>query len=166
MSLKIIIGGLTILSILAVVVFIYFISKSEQTKFQPINYSSSNQDRPRITAPELFFDFGKMKVTDSKETEFKIKNLGTKPLQLYNPSTSCGCISGQIIYAGKTSNEFNMHSQANLVWEIAPNTEFTLKAIYRPSIMPQYGSVEREVYLFTNDPTQTKLVFKVKAFVE
>lgn len=166
MSLKIIVGGLTILSILAVVVFIYFISKSEQDKFQPTNYSSSDQDRPRIITPELFFDFGKMKVKDIKETKFKIKNTGSKPLELYNPSTSCGCIAGQIIYAGKTSNEFNMHSQANLVWEIAPNTEFTLKAIYRPSIMPQYGSVEREIYLSTNDPSQTKLVFKIKAFVE
>lgn len=110
-------------------------------------------------------DLGTIKVADQKETEFTIKNIGTKPLQLSNMSSSCHCTFGQFIYQGKTSDEYGMSTVSDVLTPIAPNTEAMVKVIYRPYIMPVYGLVEREVYLSTNDPNNPKLVFQVKAVV-
>lgn len=76
------------------------------------------------------------------------------------------CTVGQVIYQEKASQEFGMHSQSNYVAEIAPGKEATIKVTYRPYLMPVYGYVEREVYMATNDPLNSKLVFKVTATVQ
>lgn len=118
-----------------------------------------------LDSTERFFDFGKIKVTDVKQKDFILTNSGTKPLQILNINSSCGCTTGQIIYNGQTSKEFGMHSQSGYVTEIDPNTSATVRVIYRPATMPVFGSVQREVYLTTNDSEKEKLVFAVKAYV-
>jgi len=87
-------------------------------------------------------------------------------LQLYNITSSCSCTFGQLIYDDKTSKEFGMHSVSDYLSDIAPNTEAKVKVIYRPSIMPVYGPVERELYISTNDPNKTRLVLQVKTIVQ
>ena len=59
-----------------------------------------------------------------------------------------------------------MHAKSDDVIEIAPGKQALVRVIYVPSIMPVYGSVEREVYLNTNDPNSPKLTFKVIANVK
>lgn len=59
-----------------------------------------------------------------------------------------------------------MHAQSDDVFEIAPNTQATLRLTYRPFTMPVYGALTREVYVTTNDPSNPKLVFQIKTFVE
>lgn len=118
-----------------------------------------------LDSTERFFDFGKIKVSDVKQKDFILTNSGIKPLQILNINSSCGCTTGQIIYNGETSKEFGMHSQSGYVTEIAPNTSATVRVIYRPATMPVFGSVQREVYLTTNDSEKEKLVFAVKAYV-
>lgn len=129
-------------------------------------YSATDKDRPIVETPRTQADLGEMKVSDTKQEDFEIKNTGTKPLQILNVNSSCNCTSGQIIYNGTTSKEYGMHAQSGYVTDIAPGSSATVRVIYRPSIMPVYGPVEREVYVTTNDPKKENLVFTIKANVK
>lgn len=122
-------------------------------------------DRPIAETPDSLFDFGEIKVSDTKEKEFVLKNTGTKPLQILNINSSCGCTTGKISYNGTETKEWGMHAQSGYLLDIAPSTQAIVKVIYRPFQMPVYGAVEREVYITTNDPVRNRLIFAVKAYV-
>lgn len=165
MNKNIIIGGVILLII--ILIGSYFLLAGGQSQTVKIaSYATSDKERPNVEVKTTSSDMGQIKVSDQKESEFTIKNVGSKPLQLSNISSSCGCTVGQVIYEGKTSREFGMHSQSDLVAEVAPQKIATVKVIYRPYVMPVYGLIEREVYVSTNDPEKPKLVFKVKAVVK
>lgn len=124
-------------------------------------------DRPQAETGQVLYDLGEIKVSDVKQQDFSLKNIGNRPLQILNVNSSCGCTAGQIIYQGVTSKEYSMHAQGSgYVTEIAPGDEAVVRLIYRPAIMPVYGSVEREVYVSTNDPKKSRLVFSIKAVVK
>lgn len=147
----------------------FFISagnKSSQPTALVASYSSTDKEKPQAEIKQDSADLGTIKVSEQKEAEFTIKNVGTKPLQLTNMSSSCHCTFGQFIYQEKTSDEYGMSTLSDALTPIAPNTEAKVRVIYRPYIMPVYGPVEREVYVETNDPTNPKLVFKVNAIVK
>lgn len=165
MSMKFI-GGIIIFSLIFVGGAYLILSSGNQPQVPIVSYTSNDKEKPVIEAKELSFDMGTIKVVDQKEKIFTIKNIGSKPLQLSNFSTSCGCTAVQFIYQGKTSEEFSMHSQKEYVATISPFTEAHIKVIYRPFVMPVYGLVEREAYVSTNDPMNPKLVFKVKSYVK
>ena len=167
MSSKVFVIGTIFLSILILVVSYLLIkgSNSNQAK-EIVSYQGGGGEKPKAQAKTTFSDLGQIKVSDQKSVEFTLKNIGKKPLQLFNISSSCGCTVGQIIYKGKESQEFGMHSQSDYVDEINPGDEAKVRVIYRPYVMPVYGVVDREVYISTNDPDNPKLVFKVKAYVK
>lgn len=142
------------------------VSRGEKPTMKLVNYQSSDKEKPKVEVKNNFLDMGEIKVSQEKAVEFTVKNIGQKPLQLFNISTGCGCTLATVIIDGKESEEFGMHTRSNYVGEILPGKEGKLKVIYRPYIMPVYGPVEREVYLSTNDPEMPKLTFKVKAFVK
>ena len=143
----------------------YFILSSGGKQPQVTLYTSQDNDKPISQVKETFFNMGTMKVADIKEKDFIVKNIGTKPLQLFNIASSCGCATVQIDYQNTLSSEFSMHGQSDYVVSIIPQTEAKIKVVYRPYVMPVYGNVEREAYISTNDPVNPKLVFKVKAFI-
>lgn len=130
-----------------------------------LSYAAEDKEKPIAEVKNTFKDLGKIKVSDTQEVIFTLKNIGTKSLQLSDIKSSCGCTAGQIIYQGKTSKEYSMHTKSADIFEIAPQTEAQVKMIYRPFTMPVYGLVEREVYMTTNDPGQPKISFRVKAIV-
>jgi len=163
-SAKSIVISLTVF-ILLVVGASLLLTAGQRSEPQVASYTTASNDKPMAEIKEAFFDFGEIKVSDVKQKDFALKNTGTKPLQILNVNSSCGCTTGQIIYDGTTSKEFGMHSQSGYVTEIAPNSTAMVRLIYRPATMPVYGSVEREVYLTTNDPQKEKLVFAIKANV-
>ena len=107
-----------------------------------------------------------MKVSDEKSTDFIVKNTGSKPLSLFNISSSCGCTAGIVTIAGSKSPEGAMHSKSDWIGTLPPGEQAIVMVIYRPSVMPVKGDVSRSVYVETNDPTNPKLTFTVKAFVE
>lgn len=111
------------------------------------------------------YDFGEIKVSETKEKDFILKNTGTEPLKILNINSSCGCTTGKIIYNNSETKEYGMHSQSGNLMDIAPKTEAKIRVIYRPFQMPVYGAVEREVYVSTNDPQREKLIFSIKARV-
>lgn len=145
----------------------FFVNQGGKTEAKTIlNYSASDKERPKTEVKTTLSDFGKMKVSDEKSADFTIKNIGKKPLQLSDITSSCNCTFGQVIISGKESEFFGMHNVSAFAGEILPGKEATVRVIYRPYIMPVYGLVEREVYVTTNDPENPRLVFRVKANVE
>ena len=130
------------------------------------SFSTQGTDRPKAEMAQTSFALGEIKVSDVKVQDYSLKNVGTKPLQILNVNSSCGCTAGQIIYQGKTSKEFSMHRQSGYVTEIASGETATIRLTYRPASMPVYGLVEREVYVTTNDPANEKLIFSITAKVK
>ncbi|MBI4225800.1 DUF1573 domain-containing protein [Candidatus Roizmanbacteria bacterium] len=131
-----------------------------------ISYKATDKEKPKAETKELFKDMGKMKVSEQKSEDFFVKNVGVKPLQLSQISSSCGCTVAQVIIDGKESEEFGMHSQSDYIAEIAAQKEAKIRVTYRPYVMPVYGAVDREVYVTTNDPENPRLVFKINAYVK
>lgn len=130
------------------------------------SYSIKDENRPKVETTQRLFDFGQIKVSDVKEQDFTLKNIGNKPLQILNINSSCNCTFGQVIYKGLKTKEYGMHAQSGYVTDIAPGDSASIRVTYKPAIMPVYGAVEREVYVTTNDPENAKLIFSIKATVK
>lgn len=145
---------------------VFVFSAGQKPSSAVLSFSTEDTDRPKAETGETFFDMGEIKVSDVKQQDFTLKNIGTKPLQILNINSSCNCTFGQIIYKDLTTNEFGMHAQSGYVTDILPGDTATVRVIYKPALMPVYGFVEREVYITTNDPLRQKLVFSVKAKVK
>ncbi len=159
--------------IISVVVFLagvvglaFAVTAGKKSQPATANFSVQDQDRPQAETLQTSADLGEMKVSEVRQQDFNLKNAGTSPLQIQNINSSCNCTFGQIIYQGTTSKEYGMHAQSGFVTEVAPGDTATVRVIYRPSIMPVYGYVEREVYITTNDPVNPRLVFSVKTTVK
>lgn len=166
MSTRNIVASIAIFSIVFIFGSYFLLVGSSKPKVRIASYTSSEKERPMVEVKKTLMDLGKIKVSDQKEAAFTIKNIGTKPLLVSNMSSSCHCTFGQFIYEGKTSDEYGMSNVSDVFAPIAPNTQASIKVIYRPYIMPVYGPVEREVYLSTNDPSNPRLVFQVTANVQ
>lgn len=160
-----------IISLLVIVSFVvgmaFILTAGQKTPPPTATFSSQAADRPQAEIGQALFDLGEIKVSDVKQQDFSLKNIGNRPLQIFNVNSSCGCTAGQIIYRGVTSKEYSMHAQGSgYVADIAPGDEAVIRLIYRPAVMPVYGPVEREVYVSTNDPQKSRLVFSIKAVVK
>lgn len=166
MNSKILIIGLVLFSLVAIGGSYFFLVNGQKSQISVISYSLIDKERPKIEAKTTYFDLGLMKVSEDRSASFNIKNIGQKPLQLTNISSSCNCTFGQVVIGGRESELFGMHNISDFAGEILPGKGAVIKVTYRPSIMPVYGIIEREVYVSTNDPENPKLVFKVKANVK
>lgn len=129
-------------------------------------YSDSESERPQAELNTKVQDLGQMKVSDVKSVDFILKNVGQKPLQITNVSTSCNCTFAQIEIDGKKSPRFSMHQNPNWVGEIGAQKEAKITATYEPSLMPVKGKVERDVLFTTNDPQNPNISLKITAAVD
>lgn len=161
-----IICGFTVL----VLVLIGFVAVGEQKKAQGsgriVQYQPTETDKPSVKTDSIFQDIGTMSVNDEKTVDFTLENTGTKPLQLFNISSSCGCTAGVVTINGVKSPEVSMHQKSTWNGTVDPGQSATLSLIYRPKIMPVKGDISRSVYVETNDPSQKQLTFSIKTFVE
>ena len=158
-----IIGGITVIAIVAIG-FVAFSESKSQAKIT--SYETTVTSRPKAVVASSFMDFGKMKVTDEKTTEFVIENKGDKPLQLFNGTSSCRCTTGQITVKDGKSPVFSMHSKSIWTGSVAPGEKAAVTLTYQPSLMPVKGEVTRAVYISTNDPDNKEITFTVKANVD
>lgn len=158
-----ILAGLCLIIIIGLV-FLTSSGVTPPTKFKIV--SATDSTRPRAETDGTSANLGNMKVSEVRQYDFTITNKGNMPLQIGYLSSSCSCTVGQIIYNGKTGREYGMHVPGQDIVEVSPNTSAVVRVIYRPSVMPVYGTVEREVYLQTNDPEKNRLVLKVAANVQ
>lgn len=162
----VLIGGFTIF----VVILIAFVFSGEKKAAEKLDqvaqYQSTDAQRPIATYSTETKDIGKMKVSDEKSTDFTVTNTGTKPLSLFNISSSCGCTVGVVTIKGDKSPEGSMHAKGSWVGSLNPGDTATVTVIYRPSVMPVKGDTSRSVYVETNDPANKQLTFTIKTFVE
>ena len=131
-----------------------------------LQYQTADTDRPAAQVTETLKDIGTMGVNDEKTTDFTITNTGTKPLQLFNITSSCDCTAGVITINGTKSPEFSMHDKKQWTGTLDPGQSATVAVIYRPRIMPVQGDISRSVYVQTNDPDNKQLTFTIKTFVQ
>ncbi len=129
-------------------------------------YQADDADKPIAQTTETSKDIGPMGVNDEKTTDFTITNTGTKPLQLFNITSSCDCTFGQLTINGTKSPEFSMHDKKQWTGTVNPGQSATISVIYRPAIMPVQGNISRSVYIQTNDPDNKQLTFTIKTFVQ
>lgn len=154
-------------SVVLLIGAVFIFSKNDEKFAAELKtYVVNDKSKPKVKTDRISADLGKMKAADEKSAEFLITNVGQKSLQLYAGSSSCSCTFGQIKTDGEWSGEFGMHATKNSISEIAPGKSAKIKVIYRPYIMPVYGTIARQVFLSTNDPLTSKLTFNVNAFVE
>lgn len=158
-----IIGAVTVLAIIGIGFVAFSESKSQA---QITSYETTNTSRPKASVKTTFVDFGNMKVTDQRTAEFVIENIGDKPLQLFNGSSSCGCTTGQITIKDEKSPLFSMHSKSTWTGSVPPGEKATVSLNYQPNLMPVKGDITRAVYVSTNDPDNKELTFSIKVFVE
>lgn len=143
----------------------YWGNSSSQVK-GAISYSADSPDAPKIDLPEKTHDFGKINITDTASYPFKIKNNGKNPLVVTTITTSCHCTTAILKVPGQPdSPEFSMHSMGDWQGEIAPGVEASLEVIYRPSVMPVKGQINRIIYLETNDPNNKNSKLEINAEV-
>lgn len=144
----------------------FLVTRGQKPTPKTESYQRESTDRPKVEVPTSYMDIGPMKVSETKDASFVLKNVGTKPLQILNINSSCNCTFGQVIYKDITTNKFGMHKQSGYVTDVAPGDSATVKVIYTPAIMPVYGFVSRDVIITTNDPENPKLIFTLKTEVK
>lgn len=144
----------------------FLVTRGQKPDPATLSYKKEEVDRPKTEVLTSLIDIGEMKVSEVKEVSFQLKNVGNRPLQILNINSSCNCTFGKIIYKDLTTKEYGMHKQSGYVTDIAPGDSATVKVIYNPSIMPVYGPISRDVYVSTNDPENSKLIFTIKTIVK
>lgn len=112
-----------------------------------------------------------MSVNEERSKEITITNTGKGPLILSRVRTSCNCTLADITVNGVTTQGFNMEAHNSLSlkrWTgtLAPGERATVKAIYRPFIMPVQGRVERIISFNTNDPKNPTAEITLRAVVQ
>lgn len=145
---------------------VFLTTRGQKPDPATISYKNGDTDRPKAEVLTSLIDIGEMKVDEIKEVSFKLKNIGNKPLQILNINSSCNCTFGKVLYKDIETKQFGMHKQSGYVTDIAPNDTAIVKVIYNPSIMPVYGPVSRDVYISTNDPENSKIIFTLKTSVK
>jgi hypothetical protein len=153
-----------------IILLIFLFSRSLWSGNKTLNQNNESNSLARLELSEKFGDLGEMKVNEEKYYDFKIKNIGSENLKIYQIGTSCNCTFAKLLTNGEESPEFNMpmhNSIALMRWskEIPSGGEAILRVIYRPSIMPVFGQVERSVVFKTNDPQNQKVEVGIRAFV-
>lgn len=110
------------------------------------------------------YDFGDIGQT-SVSTTFRIHNLGTSPLVLEGVSTSCMCTTARVVYAGLASPTFGYHDNP-AGWSLAlpPSAEANLEVFYDPTVHPELGHFEREVYILSSDPAHREAFVQIHVY--
>ena len=153
--------------IITLVVIGGVIAVAATSKTQPISqYQTGDVDKPKTEMGETSFDFGDMKVSDTKTQETTLKNVGTKPLVLSDIVTSCDCTFAQVIVGGRESPRFSMRRDATWRETVQPGETATVRMIYEPRIMPVKGKVNRSVAIKTNDPAKPLINLSFTANVQ
>lgn len=137
---------------------------SSQSGSPTIVAYTKNEEKPKLEIDKVEVNLGKINVSEEQKTDFFLTNSGTKPLQLFEISSSCGCTTAKIIREnGQESSEYGMHLKKASVQEVLPKEKIKIEVIYRPFVMPVKGPVSRQIYLRTNDPLSPKLTLSIKA---
>ena len=94
---------------------------------------------------------------------FQVQNVGTTPLRLDGISTSCMCTSADLTYMGSTSPRFGQHENPPWSLTMLPGAAGTLAVYYDPTVHPEFGHFQRDIYILSSDPAQREVVVTIHA---
>ncbi|MDO8581627.1 MAG: DUF1573 domain-containing protein [bacterium] len=159
------------LSIFLGVILVTTIAITSQTPTPSAPIAAIPGQEPQLVLSDTSVDLGTMNVSEERSKDITLTNTGNGPLIISRIRTSCNCTLADITINGVTMSGFNMEAHNSFVlkrWTgtIAPGESATLKAIYRPFVMPVQGPVERIVSFNTNDPQNPAVEITLRAVVE
>ena len=132
-----------------------------------VTTATDDPNRPIATVSETVFEFGTMSVSEERERTVTITNTGQSDLTVGPASTSCDCTFARITMPnGNQSPDFSMHGKSGWSAELSAGEQANVTVIYKPSIMPVQGHVERSVLIQTNDPVSPSIQLSFTAEVE
>jgi hypothetical protein len=104
------------------------------------------QPKPRISFEKLVHDFGELDIGQKGKCEFRFKNIGSGVLNINGIESTCGCTVPTL-----TKTQYQ------------PGEEGAIKIDYSGQSSP--GSVEKNIYVNTNDTENQKVKLTIKANV-
>lgn len=144
--------------VMTVVVFVGIMIAAFNSKGTAIeSYKITDVAKPILDISERNFDFGQIKLSETKIKDINLKNNGQKILIISDVLTSCDCTFAQFVIADKESQKFSMQGDTKWRGEIQPGETAVLKIIYEPSLMPVKGQVNRSILFKTNDPQNSSV---------
>lgn len=116
----------------------------------------------RIALDHDTWDFGNIG-QDVVSHALRVRNAGSDPLRLEGISTSCMCTSATFTFGSQVSPRFGQHN--NPPWQLIlpPGTEGTLTVFYDPTVHPELGHFQRDVYILSSDPVQRETTITIHA---
>lgn len=108
---------------------------------------------PKIEVDQKSYDLGIVKYGDVARHTFKIKNAGTKNLEILKLSTSCGCTKASIVDEDKI---------------ILPGKSVDMLVTFDPAVHKDdtdLGILKRIVYIRTNDSENKEVEVEITANV-
>ena len=109
------------------------------------------------------WDFGDIQQVTVSHT-FTVRNAGTTPLRIDGISTSCMCTTAHVDYMGGSSPTFGYHESPSWSLVIAPGTQGSLTVHYDPTVHPERGHFERQVYILSSDPTEREAIVTIHVY--
>lgn len=109
----------------------------------------------------LLYDFGNIDINGGIVSKtFRFKNIDSKPLAIYEATTSCGCTTGEIKVGSKTYGPFGMHNQIKQTIEVPAQSDFNITISYDPLFHGpnDLGKRQRTLFLFSSATVDGKIV--------
>lgn len=121
-----------------------------------------------FAAAESFFDFGKISMAKGNAShDFRIKNIGPKPINITKIYTSCMCTTAILqMSSGKELGPYGMPGHGGFAPAIsqivAPGEEIMVKAIFDPTAHGPagVGPIERAIYVENDSGKPVEIQFK------
>ena len=128
------------------------------------------KDAPLIEVSPPSYNFGTVSQAAGEASgTLTLANKGNEALILKGMDTSCGCTSAAVVSDGVEGPRFSMamHGTNPKNWKqvILPGESVQLKIYYDPNVHKSLrGAVTRSVYIFSNDPRNSKKEIRITAF--
>lgn len=143
-----------LLLLIVTTVFIAGCSQQKNTPTQDFGGQIQAQDG-------LLYDFGSIDINGGIVSKtFQFKNTDSKPLAIYEATTSCGCTTGEIKVGSKTYGPFGMHNQTKQTIEVPAQSDFSVTISYDPLFHgpTDLGERQRTLFLFSSAEVDGKVV--------
>lgn len=161
-----IVGGVCALIVIGFILLIALVpnnNDSSDTTAEQNTYRGDSALAPIATFDTTRIAYGALKnKTDPIEVKYTLTNVGQSGLKIFGITTSCHCTTARVVYNGDTSPEFNM-SPNNWEGEIAAEDRAAIVVDYDPKKMINSGTIERAIYIKTNDPRKPEIVLNLTA---
>lgn len=132
----------------------------------PASVAASENAKVILDAKE--YDWGNISYDAANPIKtFLIKNTGSGVLKLTNIKTSCHCTRANVTINGKDSQHFGMSGISSWIGEVPAGKDAKLNVIFDQRFHGPsgVGPIVRYISVETNDMSNRKLVFTLKATV-